>query len=137
MAKRTERKTARKAKATKKASKKVVKKATKPKKQAPKRPLKTKVKPQRTRARSGRSGTKSSARKLVSRRRIAQNQQEVPQPEMMNVESPQAKTTIVDVVEEPAPGVFVVTEFVETNAEPEPADSLNIDQTVGPESDEQ
>jgi hypothetical protein len=30
-----------------------------------------------------------------------------------------------------------VTEFVETNAEPEPVDSLNIDQTVGPESEEQ
>jgi hypothetical protein len=40
-------------------------------------------------------------------------------------------------IEEPVPGVFVVTEFVETNAEPEPADSLNIDQTVGPESQEQ
>ena len=56
---------------------------------------------------------------------------------MMIVESPQAKTTIVDVVEEPVPGVFVVTEFVETNAEPEPPDSLNIEQTVGPESEEQ
>jgi len=56
---------------------------------------------------------------------------------MMIVESPQTETTVVDVIEEPAPGVFVVTEFVETNAEPEPAESLNIDQTVGPESEEQ
>ena len=55
----------------------------------------------------------------------------------MIVESPQTKTTIVDIVEEPVPGVFVVTEFVETNAEPESADSLNIDQTVGLESEEQ
>ena len=56
---------------------------------------------------------------------------------MMIVETPQTKTTIVDVVEEPVPGVFVVTEFVETHAEPEPPDSLNIEQTVGPESEEQ
>ena len=52
---------------------------------------------------------------------------------MMIVETPQTETTIVDVVEEPIPGVFVVTEIVETNAEPEPTDSLNIDQTIGPE----
>ena len=45
--------------------------------------------------------------------------------------------SIVDVVEEPIPGVFVVTEIVETNADPEPTDSLNIDQTIGPESEEQ
>ena len=113
MAKRTKRKTVRKA------SKRVAKKATKPKKRAAKRPLKTKAKPQKTRARSGQSGTKSSARKPVSRRRRAQNQQELPQPEAMIVESPQTKTTIVDIVEEPVPGVLVVTEFVETNAEPE------------------
>jgi len=30
-----------------------------------------------------------------------------------------------------------MTEFVETNAESEPVDSLNIDQIVGPESEEQ
>jgi len=56
---------------------------------------------------------------------------------MMIVETPQTETTIVDVVEEPIPGVFVVTEIVETNAEPEPTDSLNIDQAIGPESEEQ
>ena len=44
---------------------------------------------------------------------------------------------IVDVIEEPVPGVIVVTEFVETNAEPEPTDSLIIDKTVGPASEEQ
>jgi hypothetical protein len=56
---------------------------------------------------------------------------------MMIVETQQTETTIVDLIEEPVPGVFVVTEIVEANAEPEPADSLNIDQTVGPESQEQ
>jgi hypothetical protein len=56
---------------------------------------------------------------------------------MMIVETPQIKTTIVDLIEEPVPGVFVVTEFVETTAEPESADSLNIDQTVRPKSEEQ
>jgi hypothetical protein len=53
----------------------------------------------------------------------------------MIVETPQTETTIVDVVEEPIPGVFSVTEIVETNAEPEPTDSLNVDQTIGPESE--
>jgi hypothetical protein len=47
----------------------------------------------------------------------------------------QTETTIVDVIEEPVPGVFVVTEFVERNAEPDPTESLNIDQTTDPESD--
>ena len=55
---------------------------------------------------------------------------------MMIVETSQTETTIVDVVEEPIPGVFVVTEIVETNAEPGPTDLLNIDQTIGPESEE-
>jgi hypothetical protein len=122
MAKRTKRATARKAKAPKKASKKVVKKAKTPKKQAAKRPLKTKAKRQKASAKSRRSG----ARKSASRRPRMPTQQEIPQTE----------TTIVDVIEEPVPGVFVVTEFVETNVEPEPTDSLNIDQTVGPESEE-
>lgn len=51
---------------------------------------------------------------------------------MMIAETPQTETTIIDVIEEPVPGVFVVTEFVETNAEPEPTDRPNINQTVGP-----
>lgn len=48
----------------------------------------------------------------------------------------QTETTIVDVIEEPVPGVLVVTEFVETNAEPEPTESLNIDQATDPEAEE-
>ncbi len=137
MAKRTERATARKAKTPQKASKKVAKKAKTPKKQAAKRPLKTKAKRQKTSAKSGRSDAKSGAKKAASRRRRTPKQQETPQPEIMIVETQQTETTIVDLIEEPVPGVFVVTEFVETNAEPEPADSLNIDQTVDPESQEQ
>jgi hypothetical protein len=133
MAKRTERATARKAKAPKK----VAKKAKTSKKQAAKRPLKTKAKRQKTSAKSGRSDAKSGAKKSASRRRRTPKQQGTPQPEMMIVETKQTETTIVDLIEEPVPGVFVVTEFVETNAEPEPADSRNIDQTVGPESEEQ
>ena len=123
MAKRTKRAIARKPKAPKKASKKAAKKAKTPKKQAAKRPVKTKAKRQETSAKSRRSGAKKSA----SRRRRTPTQQEIPQPEMM----------IVDVIEEPVPGVIVVTEFVETNAEPEPTDSLIIDKTVGPASEEQ
>jgi hypothetical protein len=123
MAKRTKRATTRKAKAPKKASKKVAKKAKTPTKQAAKRPFKTKAKRQKTSAKSGRSGVKKSA----SRRPRTLKQQVTPQTEM----------TIVDLIEEPVPGVFVVTEFVETNAEPEQADSLSIDQTVGPKSEEQ
>jgi hypothetical protein len=48
----------------------------------------------------------------------------------------QTETTIVDLIEEPVPGVFVVTEFVERNAEPDPTESLNVDQTADPESEE-
>jgi hypothetical protein len=55
---------------------------------------------------------------------------------MMVVETAQTETTILDVIEEPVPGVFVVTEFVETNAEPERTDSRNIDQSASPESEE-
>ncbi len=133
MAKRTKRATARKAKASRKASKKVAKKAKTRKQQGAKRALKTKAKRQKTSSKSGRPAAKKSA----LRRRRTPTQQGTPQLEMMMVETPQAETTIVDVVEEPVPGVFVVTEFVETSAEPEPTDSLNIDQTVGPESEEQ
>ena len=135
MAKRTKRTTARRAKAPKKASAKVARKAKKPKKQAAKRPPKTKAKQQR--AKSGRPGEKSGAKKLASRRRRRPTQRKAPQPEPMIAEPPQAETSIVDVIEEPVPGVFVVAEFVETSAKPESADSLNIDQTVGPESEEQ
>ncbi len=133
MAKRTKRATARKARGPKKASKKVAKKAKTLKKQGAKRPLKTKARRQKTSAKSGRPAAKRSG----LRRRRTPTQQETPQLGMMMVETPQTETTIVDVVEEPVPGVFVVTEFVETNAEPGPTDSLNFDQTVGPESEEQ
>ena len=118
MAKRTKRATVRKAKASKKAFKKAAKKAKPPKKQVAKRPLRTKAKRQKTSAKSGRSGAKKSA----SRRRRPPTQQGTPQPEMMIVENPRSETTIVDVIEEPIPGVFVVTEIVETNAEPEPTE---------------
>jgi hypothetical protein len=121
MAKRIKRATARKAKPTKKGT---------PKKHVAKR-LKTKAKRQKTSAKSGRSGAKKSS----PRRPRTPTKQ--PQLEMIMVETPQLETTIVDVVEQPVPGVFVVTEFMETNAESEPADSLNIDQTIGPESEEQ
>ena len=132
MAKRTKRAAARKARAPKKATKKVAKKAKTPKKQAAKRPHKTKTKAkwQKKSAKSGRLGARKS------RRRRLPTQQETPQPEMMIVETPRTETTIVDVIEEPVPGVYVVTEFVQTNAEPDPPDSPNIDQTVGPKSEE-
>jgi hypothetical protein len=136
MAKRTKRATAGKAKTPRKASKKVGMKAKTPTKRAAKRSLKTKAKRQKTRARSGRSRTQSGAKKSASRQPRTPTQQETPQPEMMIVETAQTDTTIVDVIEEPVPGVFVVTEFVETNAEPEPTDSRNIDQGAAPESEE-
>ena len=44
--------------------------------------------------------------------------------------------TIVDVIEEPVPGVVVVTEFVETHTKPDTTKPLDIDQTAGPESEE-
>jgi hypothetical protein len=136
MAKRTKRATARKAKA-KKTSKKVSKKAKTPKKQTAKRTPKTKAKRQKTRAKSGRSGRKSGARKSASRRRRMPTPQETSRSEMIVVETPRTETTIVDVIEEPVPGLLVVTEFAATIAEPKPPDSLNIDQTVGSEPEEQ
>ena len=44
--------------------------------------------------------------------------------------------TIVDVIEEPVPGVVVVTEFVETHTKPDTTKRLDINQTAGPESEE-
>ena len=135
MAKRTKRATARNAKAPKKVPKKVSKKATSkaktPKKQAAKRSLKSKAKQQKASAKSGRSDGKKSA----SKRRTTPSQQEPSQPEVMTVENQQTETTVVDVIQEPVPGVFVMTEFVETKAEPEPTDSPNC--AVGPEPEEQ
>ena len=120
-------------KVSKKVSKKAASKAKTPTKQAAKRSLKSKAKQQKARAKSGRSDGKNSA----SRRRTTQSQQEPPQPEVMIVESQRTETTVVDVIQEPVPGIFVVTEFVETKAESEPTDSPNCDQTVGPVSEEQ
>ncbi len=125
MAKRTKRATARKARAPQKASKNLAKKARAAKKQAAKRPLKRKARRPKTSTKLGRPGAKKSASGIMP------TQQETPQPETMIVETGQTETTIVDVIEEPVPGVFVVTEFVETNAEP--MDSLDID----PESEKQ
>ncbi len=127
MAKRTKQ-AVRKAKALKTAAKK----SKQSKKQTTKGSLKIKAKRQETGAQLERSGAKKSA----SRRRRLPTQQETTKPEMMVVETQQTETTIVDVIEEPIPGVFVVTEIVETTAERGPTHSLNIDQTVGPESEE-
>jgi len=134
MAKRTKRAAAAKTKAT--ASKKGAKKTKTSKKHAAKRPLKTKAKRRKTSAKSGRSAAKSARKKSAPRRRGTPSRPEAPQPEMTIGEIAQTETTIVDVIEEPVPGVFVVTEFVETNAEPEPTESLNIDRTTDPESEE-
>ena len=117
--------TGRKARAPQKASKKLAKKARTAKKQAAKRPLKRKARRPKTSTKLGRSGAKKSASGILP------TQLETTQPETMIVETAQTETTIVDVIEEPVPGVFVVTEFVETNAEP--MDSLDI----GPESEQQ
>jgi len=125
MAKRTKRATARKTNAPQKGFKKLAKKARTTKKQAAKRPLKRKARRPKTSTKLGRSGARKSASGIMP------TQQVMPQPETMIVETAQTETTVVDVIEEPVPGVFVLTEFVETNAEPE--DSLNI----GPESEEQ
>ena len=118
MAKRTKRATAQKAKARTK----VAKKAKTTKRQAAKRLVKTKLKRQKTNAKPKRSGAKKSA----SRRQRRPTQQSILQTEM----------TIVDVIEEPVPGVVVVTEFVETHTKPDTTKRLDIDQTAGPESEE-
>src|ERR1035437_5506326 len=138
MAKRTKRATARKAKARTKVAKrakttkrqarkakartKVAKKAKTTKRQAAKRLVKTKPKRQKTNAKPKRSGAKKSA----SRRQRTPTQQSTLQTE----------TTIVDVIEEPVPGVVVVTEFVETHTKPDTTKRLDINQTAGPESEE-
>ena len=118
MAKRTKRATARKAKARTK----VVKRAKTTKRQAAKRLIKTKPKRQKTNAKPKRSAAKKSA----SRRHRTPTQQSTQQTEM----------TIVDVIEEPLPGVVIVTEFVETHAKPDTTRPLDLDPTIGPESEE-
>jgi hypothetical protein len=120
MAKRTKRVTARKAKTGSKAPKKS--KAAKNKKVAS-RPVRAKPKQQKAKTGRKRSGVKKSASKRPR-----------------NTASPnplQTETTIVDVVEEPVPGVLVVTEFVETHTRtPDTTTRLDVDRTGGLESEE-
>ena len=119
MAKRTKRVAARKVGAGSKASKKP--KATK-KKKAASRPVS--AKPKRQKAKTGR---KQSGAKKASRR-----------PRSTAPPGPlQTETTIVDVVEQPVPGVFVVTEFVETHtSSPDITKQPDLDRTVGPGSEQ-
>lgn len=118
MAKQTKRVVARKAKT--KAPKKL-KAATK--KKAASRPVNTKPKRQKAKTGGKRSGVKKSAK-------MRPRNPALPNPL-------QTETTIVDVVEEPVPGVFVVTEFVETHAStPDIAKQLDVNRRVGPEAGE-
>jgi fructose-1,6-bisphosphatase/inositol monophosphatase family enzyme len=118
MAKRTKRATARKAKARTK----VAKRAKTTKRRAAKQLIKTKPKRQKLNA----EPRGPVAKKSTSRRHKTPTQQSTLQTE----------TTIVDVIEEPFPGVLVVTEFVETHIKPDMTKRLEIDQTAGPESEE-
>ena len=118
MAKRTKRATARKAKARTK----VAKRAKTTKRRAAKRLVKTKPKRQKLNAKPRRP----VAKKSTSRRHRTPTQQSTLLTE----------TTIVDVIEEPVPGVLVVTEFVETHAKPDTTRPLDLDRTAGPESEE-
>ena len=131
MAKRNKRASALKAAASRTGAKKT----KTSRKQPAKRPLNTKARRRKTSAKSGRSAAKP-ATKRSARRRGTSTRRETPQPEMIIGEIAQTETTIVDLIEEPVPGVFVVTEFVERNAEPDPTESLNVDQTTDLESEE-
>jgi hypothetical protein len=114
MAKRTKRVTARKAKAGKAA-----KKSTAAKKKAASRPVKAKRKLLKAKTGHKRSGAKKSALRRPSR----------------TTPPVQTETTVVDVIEEPVPGVVVVTEFVETHAtRPDASERADVDRTVGPQS---
>ncbi len=121
MAKRTKRTTARKVMARIK----LAKSGKTAKGQAAKRLVKTKPKRQTTKARPKRSVAKKSA----SRRPITPTQ----------ASTLQTETTIVDVIEEPVPGVVVVTEFEETHTRrPDTTKQLGGNQTAGrPESEEE
>ena len=125
MAKRTKRATARKVKAGSKAPKK----SKTAKKQAASRLVKAKPKRQKAKVKPKAKAKpkRSVAKKPASRR-----------PRRTTPPSPlQTETTIVDVVEEPVPGVVVVTEFVETHTStPDTTKQLDVERTVGPESDE-
>ena len=118
MAKRTKRATALKAKTRKK----VANGAKSTKRRAAKRLVKTKSKRQKPSAKPRRLVAKKSTSR---RHRIATQQGTL-----------QTETTIVDVIEEPVPGVLVVTEFVETHTKPDTTKPIDIDQTVGSELEE-
>ena len=121
MAKRTKRAAARKVKARRK----LPKRAKTAKRQAAKRLVKAKLKRQVTKAKPKRSVAKKSA----SRPTMTPTQ-----PSTL-----QTETTIVDVIEEPVPGVVVVTEFEETHTRrPETTKQFGGDRTAGrPESEEE
>ncbi len=119
MAKRTKRVMARKAKAGSKAPKK----SKTAKKKAASRPVKAKRKLLKAKTGHKRSGAKKSASRRPSR---------TTRPSPV-----QTETTVVDVIEEPVPGVVVVTEFVETHVNEPGTTTLVVDETAGPESEEE
>ena len=120
MAKRTKRTTARKVKARRK----LPKRAKTAKRRAAKRPGKAKRKRKITKAKSKRSVAKKSASRPMT----------PTQPSTL-----QTETTVVDVIEEPVPGVVVVTEFEETHTRrPDTTKQLGGDRTAGrPKSEEE
>jgi hypothetical protein len=118
MAKRTKRATARKVKAGSKAPKK----SKAAKKKAASSPIKAKRKRQKSETRHKRSGAKKSTLRRRSRTTP-------PSPVQM------IETTTVDVVDEPIPGVVVVTEIVETHASGPATTEPVVNQTTGAESE--
>jgi hypothetical protein len=117
MAKRSKRATARKVKAGSKAPKK----SRAAKKQAAGSPIKAKRKRQKAKTVHKRRGAKKS----TSRRRSRTTPR-----------SPvQIETTTIDLVEEPIPGVVVVTEIVETHAKESATTESVANQTTGSESE--
>jgi hypothetical protein len=121
MAKRSKRTTARKVKARRR----LAKKAKAAKRQATKRLVKAKPKWQITKARPKRSVAKESA----SRRPMTPTE-----PSTL-----QSETTIVDMIEEPVPGVVIVTEFEERHRRrSDTTKQLGGHRTAGrPESEEE
>ena len=114
MAKRAKRTTARKIKA----SRKLPKRAKTATRQAAKRLVKAKPKRQMTKAKP----KPPVAKKSTSRRPMTPTQ-----PNTL-----QTETTIVDVIQEPVPGVVVVTEFEETRTRrPDPTKQVGGDRTAG------
>lgn len=96
MAKRTKRTTARKAK-------------TRGKRQTRAKNTKRKAAKQLGKARPKRQMAKAKAKRSVAKRSASKQPMTPTQPSAL-----QSATTIIDVIEEPAPGVIVVTEFEET-----------------------